>query len=46
LAQPLGVARKTIRPDAWLQGHACWHVLTAVSLVCVYRCHRNERTER
>jgi predicted membrane channel-forming protein YqfA (hemolysin III family) len=42
----LDVARKFSRPDAWFQGHACWHVLTAVSLACVYLYHRNERTER
>ncbi len=46
VCRELDVARKFSRPDAWLQGHACWHVLTAVSLACVYLYHRNERTER
>ena len=46
VCRALDVARKFSRPDAWLQGHACWHVLTAVSLACVYLYHRNERTER
>ena len=46
VCRELDVARKFSRPDAWLQGHACWHVLTAVSLACVYLYHRNERAER
>ncbi|KRF37756.1 hypothetical protein ASG94_02220 [Nocardioides sp. Soil805] len=24
-------------PDAWVQGHAVWHLLTAVSAYCLYR---------
>ena len=29
-------------PDAWLQGHAVWHVLTALSLAAIYLYYRNE----
>jgi hypothetical protein len=30
-------------PDAWLQGHALWHVLTAASLGAMYAYLRSER---
>lgn len=30
-------------PDAWLQGHALWHVFTAVSLAAMYAYLRSER---
>lgn len=46
VCRELDVARKFSRPDAWLQGHACWHVLTALSLACVYLYHRGERPAR
>ena len=39
----LDIAKKFSGPDALLQGHACWHVLTALSLACLYAYHRNER---
>ena len=29
-------------PDAWLQGHAVWHVLTGVSLGCMAILYRSE----
>lgn len=40
----LDIAGKFSRPDALLQGHACWHVLTALSLACLYAYHRTERS--
>jgi hypothetical protein len=42
----LDVAGRFSGPDAWLQGHACWHVLTAVSLAFLYAYHRAERPVR
>ena len=38
----LDVAGKFSGPDAWFQGHAIWHVLTALSLACLYAYHRFE----
>lgn len=38
----LDVAGKFSGPDAWLQGHALWHLLTALSLACLYAYHRDE----
>jgi len=32
-------------PDAWLQGHALWHVLNAVCLGCIYLYDRSEYVE-
>jgi len=29
-------------PDTWLQGHAVWHLLTALSLATIYLYYRNE----
>ena len=29
-------------PDTWLQGHAVWHLLTALSLAAIYFYERNE----
>jgi len=29
-------------PDAWLQGHAVWHLLTALSLATIYLYYRKE----
>ena len=29
-------------PDTWLQGHAVWHLLTALSLTTIYLYYRNE----
>ncbi len=39
----LDVAGKFSGPDAWLQGHAVWHVLTALSLAFTYVYYRSER---
>jgi len=36
----LDVAGRFSGPDAWLQGHALWHVLTATSLGCTYFYYR------
>ena len=38
----LDVAGKFSGPDAWFQGHAIWHVLTALSLACLYAYYRCE----
>ena len=40
----LDIAGRFSGPDAWAQGHALWHVLTAVSLGCVYAFYRSEVT--
>ena len=42
----LDVAGKFSGPDAWLQGHALWHGLSALSLACGYTYHRSERLAR
>jgi hypothetical protein len=42
----LDVAGKFSGPDAWLQGHALWHGLTALSLACAYAYHRSEQPAR
>lgn len=36
------IAGRFSGPDAWAQGHALWHVLTAVSLGCVFAFYRSE----
>ena len=38
----LDVAGKFSDPDAWLQGHAVWHVLTGISLAGTYLFYRSE----
>lgn len=38
----LDVAGRFSAPDAWLQGHALWHVLTGVSLGCMAAFYRSE----
>ncbi|MEQ1771807.1 MAG: ceramidase domain-containing protein [Devosia sp.] len=43
VCRQLDVAKKFSGPDAWLQGHALWHVLTALSLACAYAYHRSEK---
>ena len=43
VCRQLDVAGKFSSPDAWLQGHALWHVLTALSLAAVYAYHRSEK---
>ncbi len=41
----LDIAARRSSPDAWAQGHALWHVLTALSLGCVYAYYRSEKTD-
>jgi hypothetical protein len=38
----IDVAGRFTGPDAWLQGHALWHLLTAASLGCMYLYYRSE----
>ena len=42
----LDVAARFTGPDAWLQGHAVWHVLTALCLGCMYLYYRSENISR
>jgi hypothetical protein len=42
----LDVAHRFSGPDAWLQGHALWHILTSLSLACMYLYYRSEMTPR
>ena len=44
LCRQLDVAGKFSGPDAWVQGHALWHVLTALSLAAAYAYHRSEKS--
>lgn len=37
----LDVAGRFSGPDAWLQGHALWHLLTATSMGCTYFYYRS-----
>ena len=39
----LDVAGKFSGPDTWLQGHAVWHLLTSLSLACIYAYYRSSR---
>jgi hypothetical protein len=39
----LDVAGRFSGPDAWYQGHAVWHLLTAASLASIYGFYRSER---
>ncbi len=48
VCRELDVAGRFSGPDAWLQGHALWHVLTSVSIGCMYayfRCESLTNTE-
>ena len=38
----LDIAGRFSGPDAWLQGHAWWHVLTSLSLACMLFYFRSE----
>ena len=38
----LDIAGRFSGPDAWAQGHALWHILTALSLGCVYAFYRSD----
>ena len=42
LCSQLDVAGKFSGPDAWLQGHAVWHLFTALSLAGMYLYYRSE----
>ena len=42
VCRELDVAGKFSGPDAWYQGHAIWHLLTALSLGCMYWYYRTE----
>ena len=43
ICRQLDIAARFSGPDAWAQGHALWHVLTALSLGCVYAFYRSEK---
>ena len=42
VCRELDVAGQFTGPDSWLQGHALWHVLTALCLGCIYLYYRSE----
>jgi hypothetical protein len=42
LCRQLDVAGRFTGPDAWLQGHTLWHLLTSLSLGCMYLYYRSE----
>ena len=42
ICRQLDIAGRFTGPDAWLQGHALWHVLTSISLGCMYFYYRLE----
>ena len=44
ICRQLDIAGRFAGPDAWLQGHALWHLLTSLSLGCIYFYHRSEVT--
>ncbi|MCX6873364.1 MAG: ceramidase domain-containing protein [Verrucomicrobia bacterium] len=44
ICRQLDIAGRFTGPDAWLQGHALWHLLTGLSLGCMYFYHRSEMT--
>ena len=44
ICRQLDLAGRFTGPDAWLQGHALWHVLTSLSLGCTYLYYRSEVT--
>jgi hypothetical protein len=44
VCRQLDIAGRFSGPDAWLQGHALWHVLTSLSLGCMYLYYRSEVT--
>jgi len=43
VCRQLDVAGRFSRNDAWLPGHAFWHILTSGSLACAYLYYRFER---
>jgi hypothetical protein len=44
ICRQLDIAGRFSGPDAWLQGHALWHILTSLSLGCMYFYYRSEVT--
>ena len=44
ICRQLDIAGRFTGPDAWLQGHAMWHLLTSLSLGCMYFYYRSEET--
>ncbi len=42
VCRQVDVAGRFTGPDAWLQGHSLWHLLTSVSLACMYLYYRSE----
>ena len=44
ICRQLDIAGRFSGPDAWLQGHALWHVITSLSLGCMYLYYRSEVT--
>ena len=44
ICRQLDIAGRFTGPDAWLQGHALWHILTSLSLGCNYLYYRSEGT--
>jgi hypothetical protein len=42
ICRQVDVAGRFTGPDAWLQGHSLWHLLTSVSLACMYLYYRSE----
>ena len=40
----LDYARIACSPDSWIQGHAIWHVLGALSAWCLYLYYENQAT--
>ena len=44
ICRQLDIAGRFTGPDAWLQGHALWHLLTGLSLGCMDFYHRSEMT--
>jgi len=44
ICRQLDIAGRFTGPDAWLQGHALWHILTGLSLGCIYIYYRSEGT--
>jgi hypothetical protein len=44
ICRQLDIAGRFTGPDTWLQGHALWHILTSLSLGCIYLYSRSEGT--
>ncbi len=43
VCRQLDVAGRFSGPDTWFQGHSWWHLLTGLSLACIYLHHRSEQ---